>query len=160
MSKVKSSFEERNIKAIENQLIRKVISSRSPSPGPGHYFGLSTASAQRSSLSTASMHRQPEEKSPSRGYRGFSFGKEKPPSSVTGMTYDPQGRPSQSVYEFKSPVLESRRNSQNESLSHSNRSSMLLYGGGSNNNNNNSNSPLPLQRVNSMNSTRSGPSAH
>jgi hypothetical protein len=47
----------RNIKAIENQLIRKVISSRSPSPGPGQYFGLSLASSLRNTLSVPSPTR-------------------------------------------------------------------------------------------------------
>ena len=100
----------RNIKAIENQLVRKVIASRSPSPGPGHYQGLSMANTLNNNLSVPSPQRMVQEKCPSPGKKGFSFGKASLTSSIG--TYDPQGRLTVSVYEFKpSMTSPSQRNS-------------------------------------------------
>jgi hypothetical protein len=125
----------RNIKAIENQLIRKVISSRSPSPGPGQYFGLSLASSLRNTLSVPSPTRvaaavavvgvtgakQPQSSvsvsvsnnssQPTAELRSPSPGHRgysfgKDKLHSSMGSYDPAGQLITSVYEFKSPITD------------------------------------------------------
>lgn len=117
MAKKKSSFEERNIKALESSLLRKVVSSRAPSPGPGHYYGTSVVGSLRtassptvvtaklaSTLGSDCTHFTGSKSSPSPGYRGFSFGKGKLVKSI--QIEDEQ----QGVYEFKVPMNNSLNN--------------------------------------------------
>jgi hypothetical protein len=165
-------FPSRNIKSIENHLIRKVISSRQPSPGPGQYQGLSMASSLTSTLSVPSPQRlrqsnastaaattDPEVRCLSPGHRGYSFGKERLSSSIG--SFDASGRLITSVYEFKTSPNKPGKGG-----------GMITGGGGGNRSNPNSrqntpskhqlqqsgqfdfttasaNSPSTLQRVNS-----------
>lgn len=74
MDKKKSSFAERNIRSVEKMLIRKVMASRSLSPGPGHYHGLKVSGLGNVSPPPKSS-KPVESRCQSPGYRGYSFGK-------------------------------------------------------------------------------------
>ncbi len=72
-------------------MVRKVIASRTPSPGPGHYQGLSIVALRHSQSHSPTRtgnssgggndgntsHDDPLRACPSPGYRGYSFGKSK-----------------------------------------------------------------------------------
>jgi len=86
-----TSFEERNLRSIETRLLRKVIASTSPSPGPGHYSGM-TIIKERGAVSpppksvltktrSASLARMTLS---SPGKQGYSFGKGKLEKCLSG----------------------------------------------------------------------------
>jgi hypothetical protein len=165
MSKVNTSFEERNIKSIENHLMRKVIASRSPSPGPGHYYGLGLASSLSNNLSqpspskgrtvtTSTVEGQGGLQAASPGRRGYTFGKTKSLTAVAA--YDKIDHFITSVYEFKSAGNNNNTNVGGASL-------YVGPGQSGNNsvsNNSRSNSPMPLQRNPSIVSNRSASNVH
>ena len=111
MAKKKTSFEERNIRSVEAALVRKVISSHHPSPGPGHYYGTSVVGSLRiasaptvmaatlaSTLGSECTHFTGSKSATSPGYRGYSFGKGRLEKSI--MSQDEL----EPVYEFRASV--------------------------------------------------------
>lgn len=105
---VKSSFEERNAIAVERKILRKVLSSREPSPGPGQYRGIevkqdlssppkrgaqhvhissAVSSASAGSESSAAPAAAVAERFQSPGSRGYSFGKSPLRSSIISTAY-------------------------------------------------------------------------
>lgn len=106
---VKSSFEERNLVAVERKMLRQVLSSREPSPGPGQYRGIEVQLEQRLSsplrvavVATAAAAVAGGGGSPaagggdgaagperyaSPGARGYSFGRSQLRSSILPTAY-------------------------------------------------------------------------
>lgn len=94
-----SSFAERNLVAVERQSMRKVMSSLSPSPGPGHYTGL-VVKGQKVHSSPSKRVNVSQERTLSPGHRGYSFGRSKGISSIYPEEVQQEGR----IYAFHSPV--------------------------------------------------------
>jgi hypothetical protein len=68
----------RNIRSIETRLMRKVLASHSPSPGPGHYSSMTTQKeASAVSPPPKSVPRPTDWHLSSPGKSGYSFGKGK-----------------------------------------------------------------------------------
>eukprot|EP01039_Chlorochromonas_danica_P001159 gene1159-1266_t len=86
MARKNSSFEERNLRSIENILLRQVIASRSSTPGPGYY----DYKVRVTSPPPGVRHHNSVRHASSPGYQGYSFAKEKRDSSLgrTGIDSD------------------------------------------------------------------------